>query len=132
MSSGSESGHQSRLVRPMSERTAGFIGQFRGLPLVFASMVPALLNWGWSLARPGLAATETIKLGQSEREIRLVPHRTALIHVADPSPEVIVAGHQRQRGGGPQAGQPDIVHPHLSGNRAAENQRAERDQLQRG
>jgi len=55
------------LVRPNSERTAGFIGQFSGLPLVFASMVSPLLSLGWSFARPGFAATETIKLGQSER-----------------------------------------------------------------
>src|SRR3954471_20278268 len=125
MSSGSESGHQSRLVRPSSERTV--VGRSTGQPPispVFASMArgpPDRLVQ--EAPRPGRSTKETIKLGQSDAENRLV-------HVAQADPQIIVSGDQRERGRGPEAAQADGMDPRLAGERAPQNQRPECDQLE--
>ena len=47
------------------------------------------------------------------------------IHVLEADPQIVLAGHQGQRGRGPQAGETDAMDPLLLRKAAAENQRAE-------
>src|SRR6476659_8668235 len=124
MSNGRASGHQSRLVRPSNART--LVGRSTGHPPpidspVFASMMLPLLDLMVGASpRPGRGMTETINVGQTEGENRLLlpargevaarsadPVRGGSVHVLQADAQIIVAGDERQRRRRPQADDAD-------------------------
>src|SRR3954452_11154357 len=124
ISVGSDSGHQSRFVRPSNERTV--VGRSTGQPIgspVFASMILTLL---------ANALTERLRAcGHRQKRTKFVSESRKIdqppgcsVHMLDADAQIIVAGHERQRGGGPQADNPHLMHPRRVRECSAEDKRS--------